>query len=312
MRKAVGFILFGLAGFLITAAVLALLYVPGQVEKTPLDVNSTTRLLGDAAALPSGEPGPVRAVSRSVADGEASDDDVVVFDTFSCLMRDVPGAPDCTEDTGEGSPLVTAGTDRFATDRVTAQAVNDEVYVGAGAEPHEGVVNKWPFHPEQKTYQYWDNLLGATVDAAFAGEEEIDGLAVYRYEVSIDGQPAEISNGISGLYSNDKTLWIDKGTGSIIDQSEQQVRQLDSGTTVLDLEMGFSDETVAANVEDAKANNSQLDLVARAPWVLGLLGLLALAGGVLLTLGGRRSDDRRPDQEPNATLDELTTSRRSR
>src|SRR5687768_8908529 len=111
MRKAVGFILLGLAGFLITAAVLALVYVPGQVEKTPLDVNSTTRLVGEAAALPSGEPGPVRAVSRSVADGEASDADVIVFDTFSCLMREVPGAPDCTEETGEGSPLVTAGTD---------------------------------------------------------------------------------------------------------------------------------------------------------------------------------------------------------
>ena len=34
MRKTVGFILLGLAGFLLTGAVLALLYVPGQVEKT--------------------------------------------------------------------------------------------------------------------------------------------------------------------------------------------------------------------------------------------------------------------------------------
>ena len=56
-------------------------------------------------------------------------------------------------------------------------------------------------------------------------------------------------------------MWIDQGTGSIIDQSEAQVRKLDDGTTVLDLELSFTDETVAENVEDAKANNSQLNLV---------------------------------------------------
>ena len=308
MRKTVGLVLLGLAGFLITGALLVQFWVPGQVEKTPLDVNSTTRLSGNAAQLPSGEPGPVRAVSRTVADGEASDGDVVVFDTVSCLMREVPGAPDCTQDTEAVSPLVTAGTDRFATNRTTGEAVNDEAYVGAAAEPHEGVINKWPFHPEQKTYKYWDGLLGRAVDAEFAGEEEIDGLPVYRYEVSVTDEPAEISNGIAGLYSNDKTLWIDRGTGAIIDQNEKQVRKLESGTTVLDLDFGFTNETVAANVADAKANNSQLDLVGWAPLLLGALGLVALAGGLVLARsGGARSGD-----ESTTTLDDLTSSRRGR
>ena len=309
MRKTVGFILLGLAGFLLTGAVLALLYVPGQVEKTPLDVNSTTRLSGNAAALPSGDPGPIRAVSRSVADGVASDGDVVVFDTFSCLMRDVPGAPDCTEDTAEGSPLITAGTDRFATNRETGEAVNDDKYVGPAAEPHEGLVNKWPFHPEQKTYTYWDGLLGRGVDATFVDEEEIDGLAVYKFQVAIAEEPAEISKGISGLYSSTKTLWIDKGTGSIVDQNDKQVRKLETGTTVLDLDYGFTPETVAANVKAAKDNNSQLSLVGRAPLLLGILGVVALIGGLLLAVG--RAGERR-DDTPNSSLEELTTARRGR
>ena len=302
MRKAIGLVLLGLAGFLITVALLALVYVPGHVEKTPVDVNSTTRLAGTAAALPRGEPGPVRAVSRSVSDGEASDDDVAVFDTFTCLMRAVPGADDCTEDMSDGSPLITASTDRFATDRTTAEAVNDEVYVGPAAEPHEGVVNKWPFHPQQRTYQYWDGLLGRAVDAVFSGEEEIDGLPVYRYQVSVSDEPAEISKGISGTYSTNKTLWIDQGTGAIIDQSEKQQRRLDSGATVLDLDFGFTDETVAANVEDAKGNNAQLSLIGRAPLVLGLLGLLCLAGGLFLLM-----ERQRDDSGPNVTLEELRT-----
>ena len=296
MRKTVGFVLLGLAGFLVTAAVLALVYVPGAVEKTPLDIDSLTRLSGTASTLPVGEGGPIKAISHTVADGQASDDDVVVFDTFSCLMRDEPGSPDCTEDEGEGSPLVTAGTDRFATDRRTALAVNDVTYVGTASEPHDGLVNKWPFYPEQETYPYWDGLLGRSVDAVFAGEDVIDGLDTYKYQVTITDEPAEISSGISGTYSTDKTLWIDQVTGTIIDQKEEQSRALDDGTAVLALQLGFTPETVSANVEDAKANGSQLSLVNSAPWVLGLLGLLALAGGAFLILAGRSESEPSTEQ----------------
>jgi len=288
MRKTVGFVLLGLAGFLLTAALLAQFYVPGQVQKTPLDVDTTTRLSGTAAVLPTGAGSAVKAVRRSVADGEASDDQVIVFDTFSCLITDPDGtAPDCVDDTDPDKRLVTAGTDRFATDRVTATAVNEERYVGVGAEPHDGLVNKFPFDVQQETYPFWDGLVGRAVNAEFQGEEDIDGLRTYKFLVSLVDEPAEISNGVSGLYSTEKTMWVDQGTGSIIDQSEAQVRKLDDGTTVLDVELSFTDETVAESVEEAKANNSQLSLVARAPIVLGILGVLALAGGLFLTLAGR-------------------------
>ena len=291
MRRTVGFILLGLAGFLVTAAILALVWVPGQVKKTPLDVVSDTRLTGSAAALPTGGGGPVKYLSRTVADGAASSSDVVVFDNFTCLVSDPDGtAPDCVDDTDPDKRLVSAGTDRFATDRVTALAVNDEKYVGVNAVPHEGLVNKFPFDVEQKTYPFWDGIVDRAVETTFQGEEEIDGLAVYKFSYSVADEPAEISEGISGLYSMNKTMWIDKATGSIIDESDKQVRKLDDGTPVLDLDISFTDETVAANVKDAKANNSQLSLVAKAPWVLGLLGLLAGAGGAFLLLAGRRDD----------------------
>ncbi|HYN66662.1 MAG TPA: porin PorA family protein, partial [Ornithinibacter sp.] len=186
MRKTVGLVLLGLAAFLITAALLVLLWVPGQVMRTPLDVDTTTRLTGDATVLPSGPGSPLKAISRSVADGQASTSEVVVFDTFSCLIKDTGGtAPDCVDDQDPDSRLVTAGTDRFATDRKTALAVNDEKYVGVGAEPHDGLVNKFPFEVEQKTYPFWDGLVGRAVDATFQGEEEIDGLATYKFNIAL-------------------------------------------------------------------------------------------------------------------------------
>ena len=295
MRKTIGYVLLGLGAFLVTAALLVQFWVPGQVKKTPLDVVSDTRLTGTAAALPTGAGGPVKYLSRTVADGTASSSEVVVFDNFTCLVSDPDGtAPDCVDDTDPDKRLVSAGTDRFATDRVTALAVNDEKYVGPAAEPHEGLVNKFPFDVEQKTYPFWDGIVGRAVDATFQGEEEIDGLPVYKFNLSIVDEPAEISEGISGLYSLDKTMWIDKGTGSIIDETDKQVRKLDNGTTVLDLDISFTDETVAANVKDAKANNSQLSLVATAPAVLGVLGLVALLAGGFLAFAGRRDDEGRP------------------
>src|SRR5690606_35643155 len=98
MRRIAGLAILDLAAFLITTALLVASYVPGQVKKTPLDIDSKTRLSGEAAALPSGGSRLVKALSHTVANGELSDDDVVVFDTFTCLVKDDGSTEDCTED----------------------------------------------------------------------------------------------------------------------------------------------------------------------------------------------------------------------
>ena len=210
-------------------------------------------------------------------------------------MQDPDGtAPDCVDDTDPDKRLVTASTDRFATDRVTALAVNDGCTSARPPSRTTGSSTSSRSTCEQKTYPFWDGLVGRAVDASSRARRTSTGSPPTSSVVSLVDEPAEISNGVSGLYSTEKTMWIDQGTGSIIDQSEAQTRKLDDGTTVLDLELSFTDDTIAANVEDAKANNSQLALVARAPIVLGILGLLALAGGLFLALAGRRARPRHP------------------
>ena len=290
MRRIIGLVLMGLAGFLVTTALLALVYVPGQVKKTPLDTDSYTRLSGEASALPSGDGAPVKALSHTVADGAKSDGDVVVFDTFSCLITNEDGnSPDCVDDTDPDKRLVTASTDRFATDRRTGLSVNDEKYIG-DAKPHEGLVNKFPFGVEQKTYPFWDGLLGRAVDANFEGEEAVNGWNTYKFVIDVADEPAEISKGIQGTYSSLKTMWVDPRTGAIQKQTEQQKRVLENGTTALDLDFGFTEETVKANIEDAKANDSKLGLVEKLPLIAGILGLIAAAAGFFLWNGARGAD----------------------
>lgn len=287
MRKILGLGLLGLGGFLLTTALLAMLYVPGKVKVTPLDTDSYTRLTGTATALPSGEGAPLKAVSHTVADGEASDGDVVVFDTFTCLIKDPDGnAPDCVGEGDSDDRLVNASTDRFATDRQTAVALNDEKYIG-DAEPHDGLINKFPFDVEQKTYPFWDGILGRAVDANFEGEEEVNGLNTYKFVIDVSDEPAEISDGIQGTYSSLKTMWIDPVTGAIMKQHEEQSRLLEDGKPVLDMELEFTDETVQANVDSAEANASKLSLVGKLPLIAGILGLLSVLGGLLLFRGGR-------------------------
>lgn len=307
MRRIIGLVLMGLAGFLITTALLALIYIPGAVKKTPLDTDSYTRLTGNATALPSGDGAPVKALSHTVADGEKSDGDVVVFDSFTCLITNEDGdSPDCVDDTDPEKRLVTATTDRFATDRRTGVSVNDEKYIG-DAQPHEGLVNKFPFDVEKKTYPFWDGLLDRAVDANFEGEEKVDDWDTYKFVIDVTDEPAEISNGIQGSYSSLKTMFVDPRTGSILKQTEQQKRVLESGTTVLDLDFGFTDETVKANIDTAKDNDSRLGLIGTVPLIAGLLGLLALAAGFFLWNGARRNGDadgtgttdgRGPDGDP--------------
>lgn len=290
MRRIIGLVLMGLAGFLVTTALLALIYVPGQVKKTPLDTDSYTRLTGNASALPSGEGAPVKALSHTVSDGQKSDGDVVVFDTFTCLVTNANGdSPDCVDDTDPDKRLVTATTDRFATDRKTGMAVTDKKYIG-DAIPHDGLVNKFPFDVEKKTYPFWDGVLGRAVDANFEGEEKVNGWNTYKFVTDVQDESAEISSGIQGTYSSLKTMYIDPRTGAIQKQTEQQVRKLENGTTVLDLDFGFTDETIATNIKDAKENDSKLGLVGKLPLIAGLLGLLSAVAGFFLWNGARRAE----------------------
>ena len=182
MRKGFGIGLTVLGGFLVALAVLAQFWAPGQLMKTPLDTDSTT-LLDGTAELSDGDGGtnsfPVKAFSVTHADSERSDSEVIVFQNSSCLVKDEGDIDECVSADDPEERLISASTDDFATDRVTAMAVNDPKYLPPSAEAKEGLVNKWPFEAEKKDYLYWDGFAGQAVDAVYDGTEEVDGLEVY-------------------------------------------------------------------------------------------------------------------------------------
>jgi hypothetical protein len=294
VRKIIGWVLLGLGAFLLVTGLLATVWAPGQVERTPLDVDSTTRLSGDADKLnpASGETEAieVKATSVTKADSKRSDDDVIVFVNTTCLVIDEGDVPDCVDADDPQARLVSATSDVFATDRYDALAVNGK-YLPAGAEEKEGLVNKFPFRTEKKDYPYWDGLVGAPVTAEYDSTETLDGLETYKFHILLEETPAEVVEGVEGTYSQDKFIWVEPVTGAIVNQTQHETRKLEDGSTVLDLNLGFTEDQVATSVEEAKDNKGLIDLVTDTLPLVGFIGgIIALLAGAFLVYASRKDE----------------------
>lgn len=294
MRKLLGWLLTVLGAFLLVVAVLGWTWIPDAAKRTPLNIDTYTNLTGQADKLNPAtgeiENVPVVYQSHTTVDPDKSDDDVVAFVNTKCVNIDRNDPPACL--VGEDDRVITNSIDTFATDRHTALAVDDDKYLADGAVPHVGLVNKWPFDVEKKTYPYWDGTLGEAVDATYEGTKDYDGLETYEFSVVVPPTSAEIATDTQGTYETTQTLWVDPVTGSIIDQEGGQVLTLESGTKVLDIFVEYTDETVQANVDDAKSNGRLIGLMTGVlPWVALVVGLALLVLGLMLARGRRTAPE---------------------
>lgn len=294
MRKAIGWLLVVLGSFALVVGILVKVYAADALQVTPENVDSVTRLSGTTDRLNPAEGETelmdVKVTSVTQTDTQRSDDEVVAWVNTTCVVKDLPDTPDCVDADDPQNRLITATIDVFATDRKTALAVNDEKYLSDDAVPHEGLVNKWPFGAEKKDYPYWDGLLGEAVTAEYTGTENLDGLEVYVYEVSIDEEPAEVVSGVDGLYSAEKTIKVEPMSGSIIYQEQRDVRTLPNGDPLNDLQVAFTDEQLEQSIADGKDAVSQLNLISTTVPIAAIAaGIVLLILGLFMVTRGRRS-----------------------
>lgn len=306
VRKVAGWVLLGVGAFLLVAAALGQFWAPGNAEKTPLEVNTTTRLSGVAQKLNPAtgqvEEYPVNATSVTKSDTNRSDDDVIAFVSTTCLVIDKGDVPDCVDAKDPQRRLITASSDTFATDRHTAVAVNDKKYLAQEAEPHEGLVNKFPFNVQRKTYDYWDGVLDRAVPAKYDRTERLQGLTTYKFDVDVPSTPAEVLSGVQGLYTQQKSIWVEPRTGSIVKQTQDESRTLPNGDPLLKLNLEYQPDTVTKAVHDAGDKASRLRLLTGVIPIVGLVGGLVLVGlGLWLVLGARRRDGETADRSEEAS-----------
>jgi hypothetical protein len=298
--RVLGKVLLGLGAFLLVVGVLAVTYAPGMVKKIPLDVDTTTNYAGQAAKLDpttgAFDMKPAYAIRHTMVDSDRSGDKNVIMVENSCAVFDTGGAKVCVN--GNDPDLITATTDIFALDRVTALAVDDPK-LPDDAVPHEGLVNKFPFDVQKKTYPLWDGDAGKAIDIDYQGTKNLFGLDTYEFQYTVKDIPITIApddpatpadDTIKGTYDNVVTVYVDPTTGSIVKSGQHQQQFLDDGTPAADVTLTQTDASVKDFVDDAKAADRQLFILLTVVPLVGFIGgVLCLVGGFLL-LRRQRSD----------------------
>jgi len=291
--RRIGFVLAFLGLFLLFFGVFERFYAYPRLKKAPLDQYSQPVATGTGTyfnrspdklrEVPGAQLQNVRTVRGDV---KAGTDEVAVWDSFNS-----------TVDVADGG-VITATQERIALDRVTAQSVQC-----CGENPrHQGLTLKFPFDTKKQSYQFWDGPANRATDARFIGEEQIEGVKVFRFEQrigpltlgtqevpgSLAGDPDADSVMTDIVYSNVKTLWVEPTTGIIVkaQQDVGQVLETPDGERVLTLLDGvltYNDATVKANADDAADGAGQLRLLGTIlPLGAALAGLVLLVVGLVL------------------------------
>lgn len=316
MRRVIGYVFLLIGAFALVAAAVAGFWGRDAAATVPLNVNTTTVLEGTAsgALAKSDEPVDIVYTRTTEAAPKDSTDDVVVFVEAGCIMVQDGDTPACAR-AEEDERVVSTSERAYAMDRKSSEVVEDQAkYVGEdrAVADMSGLAGKFPFNTERHDYEYWDDTLGTTVIATYVDDAEVEGVKTYRFEVSASEPDASLSPGddgvkdtdddVRGSYEATQTIFVEPTTGSYIDQSATQKMVTDTGLELIDAEMSYSEETVANNAEDAKANISKLELIGTWIPVGGVVaGLIFLLIGLWLVLRGRK-----PNGGAHAAADDRT------
>jgi hypothetical protein len=295
MRRVLGVVLIGIGVFGLVLAGVVRFWAYPNGEKTPLDLDIPIIATGPAQVYDSAtgqmQSVQLRADRTVKVDSQASDSKNVVVNERLCIVIQKDNPPPCVS--GTDPRLLTYTTDRVAANRKSSQAVNDPKYGGNvngdASIKHTGLTYKWPFHVKKKTYQFFNPDVGIASPATYEGKDKINGLTLYRFVSVTSRMEADVFTGVPGYYTDTRTVWIDPVTGTIVKGNEHQVRQFRGGTldgqTAVDLNLTFDDATVKYQTHKAKDGRDKIELASLWVPLAGLLiGILALAGGILLLL----------------------------
>lgn len=291
MRRALSYVLILIAVFCLVLAGLLRFYAPSRAEKTPLNLDIKQVATGPAKILNSAtgklEDTNLIATRRVRTDSAASNSKVTVVQESLCIVKDIDNPPECVDANDAQKRLVSLTTDRVAADRVSAESVNDPKYGGNingnTDVSHQGLTYKFPFHAKKQSYTFYDPTSQQAPDAKFIGTEKVAGLNCYKYEAVIDHVSLDVGPGIAGFYNDTRTVWVEPLTGVIVKGVEQQSRTLADGTPALDTTLTFDQDAINYQAKQAKDGRSKIMmLTVTLPLILLVIGLLALAGGILL------------------------------
>ena len=314
MKRGIGIVLIGLGVFLVVVGALLRFTVVPAIAKAPLspgeDTGGVTQTdqagvaasLFDPSTLTERKDVPLTVTRFTRGDvpasqtAEAKAGDLAVYDTFQ-RVEDNAGV------------VVQANTARFAFNRVTSEMSN---CCGANLDGENvqmsGIVPlKFPMFTQPQNYPYFDTSLNAAVEAVYQGQEDLEGLPVYKYVVTVEPTQIgtiEVPGDLVGspdpsyvapqFYANVLTLYVEPSTGAIVkgDSVQKQTLRGPDGTdqvTIIDAVIGTTPQEASDGIAYAKTQSALLKLLNETVPLVGvILGVILLAVGILLVATSKR------------------------
>jgi hypothetical protein len=301
VRK-LGVILIGLGAFFIVLAPMMRFYAYPQLAKAPQSQNTVSRLVGpDATVFDISTLKEITTdlttVAKTVGDVKAAEDhgeNTVVWVTSSSTKS-------------SDGVMRSRDVERVAFEATKATAVNccgefiESVEGEREPTKHRGLLVKFPFNTQKKTYDFWDGTLLRPVAIKYQSTGTVEGVKVYKFEhtipatkvgsqdlpLSLLGLPGSETVTADSMYSNTRTLWVEPNTGVILKRQEAQNNTLDYDgeprITTTKVTTGYDDKTVKQNADEYGTLGTELNLLRNIlPWVAVGIGILCVLAGLLV------------------------------
>jgi Porin PorA len=303
MRRVLWSVLTGLGVFLIVVAVMARFFIPGQAIKFPLNEFSKSTLQAVGANYFS----PRFVTEESGVTLQATNTqkgDVAAAKTIGSSRVAVWQSYTAIEDITNHTPVsIPAQGNTLAFDRKTGELVpwSGNLVGGQHVTVH-GQGPLFPFGTKKQSYQVFDTTLTKPVTFKYTGTTTTDGIGTYVFNATVPSTQIgtqQLPGSLVGMsaaevtlpefYSANETLYVDPVTGVplSVDQNVQQVLKDNTGTTklvLLSADFKTTPASLASGVKtDNKARNEINLLTVIIPIVAGLLGVILVAVGMVLS-----------------------------
>jgi hypothetical protein len=306
VRKLIEPLSIGLGVFLVLVAVLLRFYAYPKVASAPIDQQSVTSLEAKGATL--FDTGSLKNITtdlsvqaRTVGDVAASKkapDGVVVWVSTNSIRS------------SDGT-VRSRSVDRAAFDDFTGEAVNccggfvEETEGERTEVKRKGLVFKFPFATEKKTYMFWDGTLGEAVPAKYTGTATLNDLKVYKFQTAVPDTvvgtrdlPASVL-GLPGTgnvtaethYQDNNTMYVDPNTGAVVNRVESLKNWYAAeGQEVIttEAELTYTKKEIAETIDDVGTKGKLLKAIHGViPIAAGGIGLILLLLGSVLSMRRR-------------------------
>jgi Porin PorA len=299
MRRKVGLVLLALGVFLIVIAPLARYYAYPKLAVAPIDEDTVSTLVGPNANI--FDVATLKNVTTDLTTKARTVGDIAASKAAPGNTRVWVNTSSTKDSNGTIQSRI---IERVAFDARTGEAVNccGEYYetVAGDQTPvkRAGLLYKFPFETQKKTYTFWDDTLAKALPVKYTGTAEVDGVHTYKFVQTIKptvtsttAVPASVlklnqSGNVQAqqVYSNVRTLYVEPRTGVILKRAEHQFSTIayqgENRLVTTDVVTGYDASTVKDNAD----TYGQFGLLL---YFLKDLGpLLALIFGVILVLIG--------------------------